>query len=177
MGQSPNSEDVNEDGNGVLFMQGNAEFGDTYPNPTSFCSNPKKLSRKGDILMSVRAPVGELNLSDKVYCIGRGLCSIKATNINSMYLWYFLSNSKLYFDFYSNGSTFDAITVDALSNLFINLPTKSEQEKFVSHLNKEISKYDEIIRNVEKQIDLLEEYKTSLIHHAVTGKIDVRDEI
>lgn len=177
MGQSPSSEDINYDGDGICFMQGNAEFGFKYPEPTSFCTNPKKISRKGDILMSVRAPVGALNISDKRYCIGRGLCSIKSVGILSSYLWYFLIYSKSYLDFFSNGSTFDAITVDTLLNLPICLPPSSEQEQIVNYLDKEIPKIDEIISKIWENIDLLNEYKASLIYHVVTGKIDVRDEV
>ena len=80
MGQSPEAQDIKDFGN-IPFMQGNREFGSIYPNAVKFCDNSPKKSRIGDILLSVRAPVGAINVSDKVYAIGRGLCSICATRV------------------------------------------------------------------------------------------------
>ncbi len=176
MGQSPNSNDINDENQGILFMQGNADFTDKYPNPSEYCTAPNKISREGDILMSVRAPVGELNISDKRYGIGRGLCSIQPINVTQSFLWYYLIKSKLDFNYYSNGSTFDAITIGNLSSFPITIPKLTEQKQIGNYLNKETFKIDKIIEKVTKNINLLEEYKTSLIHHVVTGKIDVRGE-
>lgn len=176
MGQSPDSNDINDEKKGFLFMQGNAEFTNLYPKPSEYCTAPKKISREGDILMSVRAPVGELNISDKRYGIGRGLCSIKAIKVESRFLWYYLIKSKGDFNYYSNGSTFDAITISNLSSFPISIPPLHEQNQITSYLDKETSIIDKIIDKIKENINLLEEYKTSLIHHVVTGKIDVRGE-
>ena len=92
MGQSPDGNDIKSEGQ-TLFMQGNKEFGEKYPNPTLYCDTCNKHSRVGDILMSVRAPVGAINEADKVYGIGRGLCSIKAENIDNGFLKYYLKKS------------------------------------------------------------------------------------
>ena len=177
MGQSPNSNDINDEKEGILFMQGNAEFTNLYPNPSEYCKSPKKISRKGDILMSVRAPVGELNISDKRYGIGRGLCSIKPIKVNQSFLWYYLLKSKTDFNYYSNGSTFDAITIGNLSSFPITIPLSDEQKQIGDYLSKETSRVDNIIEKVKINITLLEEYKTSLIHNVVTGKIDVKEEV
>ena len=94
MGQSPDGKDITDDGE-TPFMQGNAEFTEKYPSPIYYCETCNKHSRIGDVLMSVRAPVGELNLSDKIYGIGRGLCSIKAEQeLSTSFLWYYLLKSK-----------------------------------------------------------------------------------
>ena len=177
MGQSPNSDDINNEKQGILFMQGNAEFTALYPQPSEYCSAPKKISREGDILMSVRAPVGEINISDKRYGIGRGLCSIKAIKIKSKFLWYYLMKSKVDFNYYSNGSTFDAITIGNLSSFPITVPKLEEQIQITDYLDKITFKIDKAIEKIQDNITLLEEYKTSLIHHVVTGKIDVNDEV
>src|SRR5687768_8359986 len=77
MGQSPDSRYVNQEEVGVPFLQGNAEFTDKNPIPSHWVTKPTKLSEKGDILISVRAPVGEINIADQEYCIGRGLAAIR----------------------------------------------------------------------------------------------------
>src|SRR3989344_3631310 len=77
MGQSPDSEDYNYENRGHPFLQGNAEFTELNPNPIIWCEMCNKFSQKNDILLSVRAPVGALNISDKKYGIGRGLCAIR----------------------------------------------------------------------------------------------------
>ena len=176
MGQSPDSSDITEEQNGLLFMQGNANFTDLYPKPSEYCIAPKKISRIGDILMSVRAPVGELNLSDKRYAIGRGLCSIKPIKVNLSYLWFYLTKSKIDFEYYSNGSTFDAITISNLSSFPIVVPKLKEQQEIAKYLDEECFKIFKAKDKIKEHINLLEEYKTSLIHHVVTGKVDVRGE-
>ena len=72
MGQSPDSSTYNEDGNGLPFFQGNADFGEIYPAVRMWCSEPTKIAREKDILISVRAPIGALNIANCECCIGRG---------------------------------------------------------------------------------------------------------
>ena len=104
MGQSPNGNEIKTEGI-IPFMQGNKEFGTKYPSPTIYCETCNKFCRIGDILMSVRAPVGAINEADKVYGIGRGLCSIK---VNDEYVKdfvkYYLIKSVNDLKYYSNGS-------------------------------------------------------------------------
>ncbi|MFT4790089.1 MAG: type I restriction enzyme S subunit, partial [Paraglaciecola sp.] len=80
MGQSPSSDDCNLDGFGLPFLQGNAEFGVCSPSPKQYCDVARKVANKGDLLFSVRAPVGALNLADQDYGIGRGLCAISTND-------------------------------------------------------------------------------------------------
>jgi type I restriction enzyme, S subunit len=77
MGQSPPSDTYNTEKNGLPFFQGKAEFSDLYPVPQKWCSKPQKEADEGDILISVRAPVGDVNIADQYCCIGRGLAAIK----------------------------------------------------------------------------------------------------
>ncbi|MEE1546869.1 MAG: restriction endonuclease subunit S [Prevotella pectinovora] len=167
MGQSPNGEDIKSEGE-TPFMQGNAEFGNLYPSTIYFCEACSKFSRIGDILMSVRAPVGEINLSDKVYGIGRGLCSISAKHCNRQYLWYFLKKSKNDLNIYANGSTFTAITIQVLKSFKLILPPLPEQQAIASFLDAKTKPIDGIIAKREKQIELLEEMKSAIISRAVT---------
>lgn len=168
MGQSPDGDCISSEPIGYPFMQGNAEFTDKYPKPIHYCSNPNKISREGDILMSVRAPVGALNLSDKVYGIGRGLCSIKSVNINQDYLWYYLKKSSVDFDYFGNGSTFSAITVSSLNNFPLVYPTLLEQQRIAEFLDRKCAEVDEMIGLQEQIIEELKAYKLSVITEAVT---------
>ena len=172
MGQSPDSELIKEDNGKFLFMQGNSEFTDMYPQPTLYCDHPNKISRIGDILMSVRAPVGAMNISDKKYGIGRGLCSISAKKFDRKYLWYFMQKSREDFQFYSNGSTFEAITTENLLNFKTIIPPLSEQKAIAEHLDKQCAQIDSIIEDIEKQIEILQKYKKSLITETVTKGLD-----
>lgn len=170
MGQSPNSDDIKDNGN-ILFMQGNVEFGEKYPNPSIYCDKCNKHSRIGDILMSVRAPIGALNFADKQYGIGRGLCSIGVKDELSInYLWYYLQKSKKDFNYYSNGSTFDAITITILNNFYIVVPNLKEQQEITDFLDKKCNVIDSVICKKEHLIEKLESYKKSLIYECVTGK-------
>lgn len=172
MGQSPDGKDITDEGK-TPFMQGNAEFTEKYPNPIYYCETCNKHSRIGDVLMSVRAPVGELNLSDKIYGIGRGLCSIKAEQkLSTTFLWYYLMKSKNDFNSFANGSTFTAITVDDLKNFPLILPPPIEQTAIAEYLDAKCGKIDNVVAVQQKRIELLKELKQSIITHAVTKGLD-----
>ena len=172
MGQSPDSNLIKEDNGIYPFMQGNAEFTNLYPKPSLYCDFPNKVSRVGDILMSVRAPVGELNISDREYGIGRGLCSIRPAYFNTKYFWYFMLKSKGDFSVFSNGSTFEAITTENLLNFPCVVPGIQEQQAIADFLDKECAQIDSIATDLEKQIALLQQYKKSLITETVTKGLD-----
>lgn len=167
MGQSPSGNNIVTEGK-TLFMQGNAEFTDLYPKPSYYCETCNKFSRVGDILMSVRAPVGELNISDRIYGIGRGLCSIKSKKLVQKFLWYFLLKSKLDLGYFSTGSTFDAISIQILKSFTSIVPSLPEQQVIASYLDSKVGEIDNMIEKTEKKIELYEELKKSIITHAVT---------
>ena len=172
MGQSPDSNLIKEDNGIYPFMQGNAEFTNLYPKPSLYCDFPNKVSRVGDILMSVRAPVGELNISDREYGIGRGLCSIRPAYFNTKYFWYFMLKSKGDFSVFSNGSTFEAITTENLLNFPCVVPGIQEQQAIADFLDKECAQIDSIAADLEKQIALLQQYKKALITETVSKGLD-----
>ena len=172
MGQSPDSNLIKEDNGIYPFMQGNAEFTNLYPKPSLYCDFPNKVSRVGDILMSVRAPVGELNISDREYGIGRGLCSIRPAYFNTKYFWYFMLKSKGDFSVFSNGSTFEAITTENLLNFPCVVPGIQEQQAIADFLDKECAQIDSIATDLEKQIALLQQYKKALITETVSKGLD-----
>lgn len=174
MGQSPSSEDVNVLGDGLPFLQGNAEFGECYPTPKLFSTSINKQSKLNDILLSVRAPVGAMNISNQIFGIGRGLCSI-TPKIEMKFLWYWLIGYNEYLKSFSTGSTFEAISIDDIKNFVICVPEKNEQLEIVCFLDYKIGQIDNVKKQLKLQIQKLKEYRQSLIYEAVTGKIDVRE--
>ena len=169
MGQSPNSDECNQDGIGIPFLQGNAEFGKRSPVAKNYCEHPKKIACKGEYLLSVRAPVGALNYADQIYGIGRGLCSIaKNQKICSEYLWWLISVIKTELDSVSTGSTFEAVSAEQVGNSSLFLPPVSEQIKIARFLTRETAKIDALIEKQQRLIDLLKEKRQAVISHAVT---------
>ena len=127
-GQSPPSESYNQRNEGLPFLQGNADFSYRSPDPKVWCDSPQKKSRKGDILFSVRAPVGEVNRSDRDYAIGRGLAAIRPKDCDADFLWHALKLWRSSLQRVGQGTTFDAITARHFAALFVALPTgKAEQ--------------------------------------------------
>lgn len=161
MGQSPPSSTYNDKGMGLPFLQGKAEFGEMYPRPIFSCSNPIKIAEKNDLLLSVRAPVGDVNIALSKSCIGRGLAAIRAKDnkINYLFLFYYLKYSKNLFDSLSMGSTFKAITKKEIEKFQIWLPPIPEQKKIAEIL----STVDQAIEKVDESISETERLKKGLI--------------
>lgn len=138
MGQSPDSATYNENGKGLPFFQGNADFGEIYPTTRLWCSEPTKVARKNDILISVRAPIGALNISNCECCIGRGLAALSVNSeiCSQKYLWHALSSKVQELNSKGTGSTFKAINKKILSETEIPLPPLDEQRKIAAVLDK-----------------------------------------
>ena len=138
MGQSPDSSTYNENKNGIPFFQGNADFGEFYPTIRMWCSKPTKIAHEGDILISVRAPIGALNFANCECCIGRGLASLKANDARCIqkYLWHALESKVGELNAKGTGSTFKAISKSVLSETEIPLPSLEEQRKIAAVLDK-----------------------------------------
>ena len=170
MGQSPPSEEYNSDQLGTPFLQGNAEFGLHHPTPKIYCPAAKKRANPGDILLSVRAPVGALNVADQEYGIGRGLCAIRprTNHLEQHYAKYLLEVVRTELHVVATGSTYDAVTVDEVANLTCVVPPLSEQTQIADFLDNKTGQVDELIRIKERRIELLQEQRTTLINQAVT---------
>lgn len=137
MGQSPPSATYNSSGEGMPFFQGKAEFGDVFPAVQKWCAQPIRIAQKGDILLSVRAPVGPTNLAPQNCCIGRGLAAIHAQEsiIIQKFLLYFFKYKEPYISQKGQGSTFTAINRDEIESLRFFLPPISEQRRIVEILD------------------------------------------
>jgi len=164
MGQAPSSEYVSDrhTDKAAAFIQGNAEFTDTYPNAQLWCSRPAKLARVGDSLISVRAPVGALNRADAPYCIGRGLAAVHFTRIDPTFGHYQLALRSRELQRLAQGSTFDAIGSKELKALIFAVPGAESQRKIA-----------EILDTLDQQIRLQTTYlaKLELIEQGVVDKV------
>ncbi|MEI7028306.1 restriction endonuclease subunit S [Paenibacillus sp. y28] len=163
MGQSPASESYNSEGKGIPFFQGKADFGRVNPVVRMYCSSPNKIAIENDILMSVRAPVGDVNLSNLTCCIGRGLAAItpKYEIMNYKYLYYALINMKDRISSLGTGSTFKAINKGILENIEVPVPSLEEQQLVTEALNK----VQELIDKRQVQIEACDELVKSLFYH------------
>ena len=158
MGQSPSSATYNENGEGFPFFQGAADFGKKFPMTRVWCSSPLKIAYAGDILISVRAPVGTMNIATSECCIGRGLAAIKVDEdaCDSNYFWFALESKISELNNKGSGSTFKAISKSILEETEIPLPELKEQRKIAKILTgienisfarqQQLAKLDELVK-------------------------------
>ncbi|MCC6063752.1 MAG: restriction endonuclease subunit S, partial [Thermocrinis sp.] len=166
MGQSPPGETYNTQGIGMPFLQGKAEFGKVYPSPVKYTTKPLKIGKAGSVLISVRAPVGDVNIANMDYCIGRGLASISFKNGYGYneYLFYCLQFLKPLLEKEGYGSTFKAINKEVLTKFQIPLPPLEEQQAIAGIL----STVQSAIEKTEKVINALKNLKKSMMKHLFT---------
>jgi type I restriction enzyme S subunit len=133
-GQSPPSETYNDQGRGLPFLQGNADFSFKYPQASVWCSSPQKTATAGDTLISVRAPVGEVNRADREYAIGRGLAAVRATTCNPDFLFHGLQRWRWCLQRVAQGTTFDAVTARHFSQLHVAIPELQEEQAEIARI-------------------------------------------
>ncbi len=159
MGQSPESRSYNEVGKGLPFFQGNADFGEIHPEMRIWCSAPTKIANAGDILISVRAPIGAMNIANEQCCIGRGLAALTPINgkCNQQYLYYAIQSRIEELIAQGTGSTFKAIGKKVLESTLIPAYPLEEQAEIVAKLQK----IDSAIRERREQRRLLDQLAKS----------------
>jgi type I restriction enzyme S subunit len=152
MGQSPDSSFVTDKDTGVPFLQGCAEFGAVVPNHIVYCDKPGKVCEIGDVLISVRAPVGALNKADRIYCIGRGLAAVRFKLKSShQYGWHLLNYWVNNLRKVAQGSTFEAIGKTEPENLkIINLPEEEQHRiaEILDTIDEAIARTDSLIQKL-----------------------------
>ncbi|MDK9863563.1 restriction endonuclease subunit S [Staphylococcus equorum] len=152
MGQSPRSEFYSEF-EGTPFLQGNRTFQHIYPLIDTYTNKITKLANKNDILFSVRAPVGDMNIAPVDLCIGRGLCAINSTNSNQEFLFYLLKSKLNELESHSTGTIFSSVNKKTLENFIVKVPSDSHQKnigRLLSNLDKKIEINQNIIANLEE---------------------------
>lgn len=161
MGQSPPGNTYNTDGRGLPFFQGKADFGEVFPTERVWCTAPKKIAEQGDILLSVRAPVGPTNLAARQCCIGRGLAALRGgrTALTS-YLYYWFKSIEAWLSEQGEGSTFTAIGKERIESLKVPLPPLPVQERIVQILQKA----DEIRRKRREALELADTILPSIYY-------------
>jgi type I restriction enzyme S subunit len=166
MGQSPSGETYNKDGDGMIFYQGRTDFGYRFPSITSYTTQPKRKALKNDILISVRAPVGDLNIAINDCAIGRGVGALRSKLKCNSHLFYTLQNLKSYFDISDGeGTIFGSINKDDLNNMEV---VYSENE--VKEFDKIAQPIDNCIKNCSIQNQKLSELKELLLSRLARGE-------
>lgn len=132
MGESPKSKYYNFNNNGMPFIQGKANFGVKYPNVNTWTTMYKKIANKGDILFTVRAPVGDINIANNKIAIGRGVAAISSNIINNSYLYYLLEYNKKNFIKSSKGTIYESINKFELDNITLKIHSNILQQHIVN---------------------------------------------
>ena len=169
MGQSPNSEDYQLEPDGLPFLQGNADFTQLYPKPRIWCNTANKIAETDDILLSVRAPIGAVNIADQRYGIGRGLCAIRSIKTDKKYLYYIALCLSDELNSIGTGSTFTAVSVDEIRNLTISQPRSLEEQRAIAaYLDRKTRLIDTYIAKKQQQVERWQAYRAALINQTVT---------
>ena len=172
MGQSPDGKSYNEDGIGTVFYQGRAEFGTRFPTQRLFTTEPKRMAQENDVLISVRAPVGDLNVAKEDCCIGRGLGAVRSKDGHQSFVLYtmFALRSQLNV-FNGEGTVFGSINRDSLNSLPVIIPPITEINKFEAL----VAPMDKAIRTNYDEICHLQSLRDALLPRLMSGEIDVSE--
>ncbi|HBR2674668.1 restriction endonuclease subunit S [Klebsiella pneumoniae] len=173
MGQSPSSSDVNEQSEGIVFFQGKAEFGKLYPTPRKYCTKPTKIASAGDILLSIRAPVGPTNIATETTAIGRGLAAISAHSglTDPKYLLYYFRCIEPWLSTQGTGSTFKAISGQFIKELKAPLPSFAEQKIIAEKLDILLAQVDSTKARLEQIPQILKRFRQAVLSAAVSGAL------
>lgn len=170
MGSSPNGESINESNDGTVFYQGKTDFGFRFPNVRMYTKAPKRYAQINDLLLSVRAPVGNINIANEKCCIGRGLAAIHS-KYKSFILYLMLAN-QYKFDKYNNqGTTFGSITKDNLYEMRIIIP----EDKLIILFDETVSLLDKKIFNNEKENQELSSLRDFLLPLLMNGQVGFKE--
>ena len=172
MGQSPSGSSYNEDGNGTIFFQGRAEFGFRFPTVRLYTTEPKRIACANDTLMSVRAPVGDLNVAHTDCCIGRGLAAIHSKNNHQSFVLYTMLSLKKQLDvFNGEGTVFGSINRNSLNEMPLLIPSSKKLDEFEAL----VAPMDAAIRNKYDEICRLEQLRDTLLPKLMSGELDVSE--
>lgn len=158
MGQSPKSEFYNDKGNGIPFLQGNRTFGSKYPTFDTYTTMVTRTAKAGDVIMSVRAPVGSLNITPTNMCLGRGVCSLHMKNGNQEFLYYLMKYYMPQLLNKESGTVFGSVNKNDINGLEVNIVNEKKQQKIarcLSMLDEKIELNNTINNNLLQQIQTI----------------------
>jgi type I restriction enzyme S subunit len=171
MGQSPPGSTYNSEGNGTLFFQGSTDFGERFPTARQFTTQPTRLAKLGDILLSVRAPVGTINVAPFDCSIGRGLAALRSSSGHSTYLFQVMAYFKIIFERRNaSGTTFGSINKDDLHSLTLAHPSDCE---LVQNFHDRMKPLEEQIFNNHLQNQELAALRDWLLPMLMNGQVTV----
>lgn len=171
MGQSPKGESVNDIGDGYPLIGGPSDMGDLYPLKRRYATNVNKISSSGTIIMSIRATLGKINISDGEYCLGRGVAEIVPKELSRDYLKYYISyiNKDLYK--VAKGTTFLQISKPDLESIEIPIPPLKEQQRIVAKIESFFENLDKSKELIEEARDDFEKRKSAILEKAFRGEM------
>ena len=158
MGQSPKSNSYNSEGIGMPFLQGNRTFGEKYPTFDTYTTSVTKIAQAGDVIMSVRAPVGDLNITPVEMCLGRGVCSLRMRNGNQEFLYYVMRHYVKALISKESGTVFGSVNRNDIQSLELDIPTGEEEQDSIT----------EILVSIDKKIELNNRINDNLLQKAIT---------
>jgi len=171
-GQSPPGETYRKTPAGLPFFQGKADYGLRHPVARTWCVSPTKIALPGDILISVRAPVGPTNVADVECCIGRGLAAIRpGPQADRDFILAALKFYENKIAELGSGSTFQAIKREDLESLEIPLPPLGEQKRIVTILNEQMAQADKTRRGLDDQLTAINALPAALLRRAFSGEL------
>lgn len=159
MGQSPKSQYYNSEGNGVPFLQGNRTFGFKRPTFDTYTTLVTKSAKAGDVIMSVRAPVGDLNITPVDMCLGRGVCSLRMKNGNQEFLYYMMKYYMPQLLNKESGTVFGSVNRNDISGLEVDIPEDTDEQRkiarYLTMIDDKIELNTAINNNLEQQVSVL----------------------
>ena len=172
MGQSPSGSSYNEKSIGTIFFQGRAEFGFRFPTVRLFTIEPKRIACANDTLISVRAPVGDINIAHTDCCIGRGLAAIHSKTNHQSFVHYTIFSLKKQLDIFNGeGTVFGSINRNSLNKIQILIPSNEKIDEF----ERIVAPMDTAIRNIYDETCCLKKIRDSLLPKLMSGELDVSD--
>ncbi|MXR40068.1 hypothetical protein GRX01_01665 [Halobaculum sp. WSA2] len=171
LGNSPKSEHYNEEGEGLPFFQGSKNFGLRYPKVERWCTKKKKVAQEDDVLISIRAPVGDVNRAGEKCVVGRGVTALRMAEFENEYLYHLLKANKPNWEKYKSGTTFNSINKTDIQNFPVALPPKKDIERF----NTLTSSMKEMINDNVEENQELSELRDSLLPKLMSGEVRVND--
>ena len=154
MGQSPKSEFYNQTGEGLPFLQGNRTFGDKYPYFDTYCTENKKIANTNDVIMSVRAPVGDLNIAQTKISLGRGVCAMRLKGEqNSNYLFYLMKHNIKEMINRESGTVFGSVNKKDILGLEVKITNNKFEQKAIAHILSTLDDKIEVNNQINKTLE------------------------